>query len=474
MLVEGVVVPVEMERKPLRKKLRILYIPVILSVLCITVCIISSMLIYNKTYRFYTEQYYKIAQAFEQVSSFSSTLDLCQKLPSSTAYNNLADAYDIELLSACSDLFSTRFEFDNNERQEIESLYDIVRTSIPDKLNLLKDGINDSEKCKDALVAVRADVTTVADKLNHVIEKSIATGNKAYDNNRIDVYLIEGLMIAIFIGFIIVTAYLISFIEKRIIKPIRDIADWSRMFNDDYADMSDIEITDNDEISDISSAFNIVKAKLCEANKTKRDNESTLRKLREEEEYKKKFVKQLYDEKREKEIISSEAKRDGLTGLYNRRSFDALIDEFMSNKSVSSEGALFLIDMDNFKNVNDTLGHIAGDEALKTLAGAMRIVFPGGYLGRYGGDEFIAFVPSTCDDETLDRLGSSLCQKMDREFEHGGKSVRLSVSVGIVSTVGIGDYAELYMKADKALYFSKEHGRNQYTLASSLDNFTAD
>lgn len=215
MLVEGVVVPVEMERKPLGKKLRILYIPVILSVLCITVCIISSMLIYNKTYRFYTEQYYKIAQAFEQVSSFSSTLDLCQKLPSSTAYNNLADAYDIELLSACSDLFSTRFEFDNNERQEIESLYDIVRTSIPDKLNLLKDGINDSEKCKDALVAVRADVTTVADKLNHVIEKSIATGNKAYDNNRIDVYLIEGLMIAIFIGFIIVTAYLISFIEKE-------------------------------------------------------------------------------------------------------------------------------------------------------------------------------------------------------------------------------------------------------------------
>lgn len=122
-------------------------------------------------------------------------------------------------------------------------------------MNLLKDGINDSEKCKDALVAVRTDVTTVADKLNHVIEKSIATGNKAYDNNRIDVYLIEGLMIAIFIGFIIVTAYLISFIEKRIIKPIRDIADWSRMFNDDYADMSDIEITDNDEISDISSAL---------------------------------------------------------------------------------------------------------------------------------------------------------------------------------------------------------------------------
>ena len=251
MLVEGVVIPVEMERKPLKKRLRVMYIPVILSILGITVCIVNSMLIYNKTFRFYTEQYYRIAQAFEQVSSFTSTLDLCQKLPSSTAYDNLADAYDIELLSACSDLFSTRFEFDSNERQEIESLYDIVRTSIPDKLNLLKDGINDSEKCEEVLAAVRADITTVADKLNHVIEKSVAAGNKAYDNDRIDVYLIEGLMIAIFIGFIIVTAYMVSFIEKRIIKPIRDVADWSKMFKDDYADMSDIEITDNDEISDI-------------------------------------------------------------------------------------------------------------------------------------------------------------------------------------------------------------------------------
>ena len=177
----------EMERKPLRKRLRVMYIPVILSILGITVCIVNSMLIYNKTFRFYTEQYYRIAQAFEQVSSFTSTLDLCQKLPSSTSYDNLADAYDIELLSACSDLFSTRFEFDSNERQEIESLYDIVRTSIPDKLNLLKDGINDREKCEEVLAAVRADITTVADKLNHVIEKSVAAGNKASSPGRKDI-----------------------------------------------------------------------------------------------------------------------------------------------------------------------------------------------------------------------------------------------------------------------------------------------
>lgn len=459
----------EMNRKPLRKKLRVIYIPLIVFIIGITVCIVSSMLIYNKTFRFYTEQYYKTAETFEQVSRFTTTLDSYQKLSTSTVFDTLVDAYNDELLPACSDLYTTRFEFDSNERSEIEMIYDIANESLPDKLNELKDCIDNDKDSTVAFASVRADITSIADKLNHIIEKSISSGNQAYSDNKVDVYLLEGIMIAILVGFIVVTAYLIYFVESRITKPIRDVAEWSRMFKDDYADMSDLEVTDNDEIGDITTAFNHVKARLCEANKTKRDNESTLRKLREEEEYKKKFVKQLYDEKREKEIISSEAKRDGLTGLYNRRSFDSLIDEFMSNKSVSSEGALFLIDMDNFKNVNDTLGHIAGDEALKTLAGAMRIVFPGGYLGRYGGDEFIAFVPNTCDDETLERLGTALCQKMDREFEHGGKSVRLSVSVGIVNTVGVEDYAELYMKADKALYFSKEHGRNQYTLASSID-----
>ena len=99
----------------------------------------------------------------------------------------------------------------------------------------------------------------------------------------------------------------------------------------------------------------------------------------------------------------------------------------------------------------------------------MRIVFPGGYLGRYGGDEFIAFVTGVSTDEELEKLGQALCSTMDRMFESDGKSVHLSVSVGIVNTIGIDDYAELYMKADKALYYSKEHGRNQYTLASQIE-----
>jgi diguanylate cyclase (GGDEF)-like protein len=232
--------------------------------------------------------------------------------------------------------------------------------------------------------------------------------------------------------------------------------------------MDDLEYDTDDEIGALCKSFNIVKNNLAQASELKKENEAALRKLQNEEANKMKFVKQLYNEKREKETISSEAKRDGLTGLYNRRSFDSLIEDFVANKPNDTEGALFLIDMDYFKNVNDTLGHLAGDEVLKTLAGAMRMVFPAGYLGRYGGDEFIAFVTGVTSEEDLDRFGKELCKKMDREYESGGKSVKISVSVGISGTEGIDDYSELYMKADKALYHSKENGRNQYTIASKL------
>lgn len=124
--------------------------------------------------------------------------------------------------------------------------------------------------------------------------------------------------------------------------------------------------------------------------------------------------------------------------------------------------------MDDFKNVNDTLGHLAGDEALKLLAGAMRVVFTGAYLGRYGGDEFIAFIPAFKNEDELENHAAELCKKMNTRFENDQKYVNLSVSVGIATTDNISEYSELYMKADKALYYSKENGRNQYKLESRM------
>ncbi|MGN0374492.1 MAG: GGDEF domain-containing protein, partial [Butyrivibrio sp.] len=228
--------------------------------------------------------------------------------------------------------------------------------------------------------------------------------------------------------------------------------------------MSPLKFNKEDEIQQISESFNIVRDKMRESQKNNEELNEALSKLRKEEEYKKKFVQLLYEEKREKDTISNVAQHDGLTGLYNRRTFDDFVNEFIVRRPGNKDGALFLIDMDNFKGVNDSLGHLQGDEALKTLAGAMRVVFSGGYLGRYGGDEFIAFIVGCTTETDMERYAGELCRKMHKKLEYNGKTVQLSVSIGAASSVGIKACSELYTRADKALYHSKENGRNRYTV----------
>lgn len=452
-----------MARKSIKNRTALIFLPMLIFITVIAICIIISMESYNKTFRFYTDEYYKTVNCVVKMNDFMTTVDSYVSVDGNVSYDTLVECYKEKLRPASEDLYSIRFDFGESGTKAVEEAYDIICNNISADILQLP---NDNQAAYKNLLD---DFKTAYNIINGVIGSEIKTGNEAYEGRRIFVYVCEGLMIAVLLAFVGVAVYLIYFIKRKIVAPINDISEWSKLFRDEYTDMTELTCEGNDEISDLVGSFNIVKEKLIEVKNLKKENEVTLRKLKEEEEYKKKFVKQLYDEKREKESISSEAKRDGLTGLYNRRSFDALIDEFIGNKPVAMEGALFLIDMDYFKNVNDTLGHLAGDEALKTLAGAMRIVFPGGYLGRYGGDEFIAFVTGVSTDEELERLGKALCSTMDRMFEADGKSVHLSVSVGIVNTIGIDDYAELYMKADKALYYSKEHGRNQYTLASQIE-----
>lgn len=451
-----------MVRKSINKRISVIFIPMLLFIAAILVSIVITMNSYNKTFRFYSDEYYKTVKCVINMNDFMNTLDR-YIYDDGISYDELAYAYKEELRPACDDLFLSRFDFGSGAAHNIELVNDIIYNKISSYIIQLP---NDNDT---AYKAILEDISEAYRIINDVIGTEIRKGNDAYSGRKVFVYVAEGIMIAVLLAFVCVAIYLFVFMRKKVIKPIKDITEWAGLFRDEYTDMTELKYEDNDEIADLVTSFNIVKDKLIEVKNLKKENEVTLRKLKEEEEYKKKFVKQLYDEKREKESISSEAKRDGLTGLYNRRSFDALIDEFIGNKPVAMEGALFLIDMDYFKNVNDTLGHLAGDEALKTLAGAMRIVFPGGYLGRYGGDEFIAFVTGASDDADLEKLGQALCNTMDRMFEADGKSVHLSVSVGIANTIGIDDYAELYMKADKALYYSKEHGRNQFTLASQIE-----
>lgn len=159
------------------------------------------------------------------------------------------------------------------------------------------------------------------------------------------------------------------------------------------------------------------------------------------------------------------ASHDGLTGVYNRRSFDIIIaGEFERAKRYGRDLSLLLIDIDHFKRVNDTFGHVAGDNVLKELAGSLSgQLRSNDHLARYGGEEFVIILPETAIEMAhlfADRIRKSAGE---REYPLGGdRSAELTMSVGVSSyPAQATTLKELIHFADSALYEAKETGRNK-------------
>lgn len=154
------------------------------------------------------------------------------------------------------------------------------------------------------------------------------------------------------------------------------------------------------------------------------------------------------------------AKTDALTGLYNRYGLSEEMNRIYDRKELP---LLFAImDIDNFKSVNDTLGHAGGDEALKLLADTMRLVFGTHVLmARFGGDEFVLCIQNRDQENVqaqLDKLVRSMCQT----FTYGGGSVPLSISLGAVYMTEKVPYEKLFKEADSVLYDVKTRGKNSF------------
>ncbi|SFD46501.1 sensor domain-containing diguanylate cyclase [Clostridium uliginosum] len=169
---------------------------------------------------------------------------------------------------------------------------------------------------------------------------------------------------------------------------------------------------------------------------------------------------------REREILKVKSECDQLTGLYNKLTFFNKVEEKIKNNE-NNENILIFIDLDNFKTVNDYLGHIIGDEVLKDTAQKINSIFnkENNVNARFGGDEFCVFEENSSIlmiKEKIKRLSKLL------EESYIGKNnekVSVSASIGIASYPYNGtSLKELIEKADRALYKSKENGKNQITI----------
>jgi diguanylate cyclase (GGDEF)-like protein len=157
-----------------------------------------------------------------------------------------------------------------------------------------------------------------------------------------------------------------------------------------------------------------------------------------------------------------QARFDSLTGLPNRAHIEALLDEAIANSERRKQScALFLIDLDRFKQVNDTLGHPAGDVLLQRVAERLGAVLGGdGQAGRLGGDEFQAVFPGISEEGRLASIADRLIETISQPYLIHGHKVAIGASVGIaISRPGRTYRQALIKEADLALYSAKRAGR---------------
>ncbi len=170
------------------------------------------------------------------------------------------------------------------------------------------------------------------------------------------------------------------------------------------------------------------------------------------------------------------ATTDGLTGLANRLYFDAEARREIDRARRYKRPLSFLaIDIDHFKNINDTYGHAAGDTVLRQLARLLLVTLrEGDVVGRLGGEEFGALLPET-DRKGAEITAERIRQRVaDRNFQHDDQKIHVTVSIGVEEyRTDYGTRAEFFDAADKALYQAKSEGRNRVCPAAEPreDNF---
>ncbi|MHB1231039.1 MAG: putative bifunctional diguanylate cyclase/phosphodiesterase [Burkholderiales bacterium] len=178
-------------------------------------------------------------------------------------------------------------------------------------------------------------------------------------------------------------------------------------------------------------------------------------------------VRDIADRKRAEKTIAYQAYHDLLTGLPNRALFqDRLAQAINQAKRDNTQLAVMFLDLDKFKFVNDSLGHVAGDKLLKTLAARLRSCLREvDTLARLGGDEFVLLLPQINEATDATLIAEKILLALQQKFVIGDHELFASVSIGIVLYPDDADTSEnLIKRADVAMYHAKNQGRNNYQL----------
>ncbi|WP_195269512.1 diguanylate cyclase [Eubacterium sp. 1001713B170207_170306_E7] len=170
------------------------------------------------------------------------------------------------------------------------------------------------------------------------------------------------------------------------------------------------------------------------------------------------------EEMQEKEKMMAAAEKDFLTQTFNKGAAESRIQQWMKENEGKQKAGLLMIDVDDFKQVNDTFGHISGDRVLREVTKKISGIFrESDIVGRIGGDEFVVLMKNIQDTEAVTRKAQEIIQIFENCRVGVQKKYSISGSIGIALFPENGTtYKELLGNADQALYFAKAHGKNQF------------
>ncbi len=179
-----------------------------------------------------------------------------------------------------------------------------------------------------------------------------------------------------------------------------------------------------------------------------------------------------------REILARKASIDSLTSLYNRGAIIELLEkEIYRSKRENNLLGVIMLDLDHFKRVNDTFGHMAGDAVLREAAKRLsKVIRPYDYAGRYGGEEFLIVMPGCSFKNTRSRAEEILSQIRDPKMNIPEGILQITASIGYVSTELLDDFNPrlLIQMADSALYEAKSAGRNRIASINFFRNYKID
>lgn len=367
-------------------------------------------------------------------------------------------------------------EMDNDEQKAL--IHAICNSYRNYSENLSK--IISENNLESSLAEYYSNYTEDADYIDGYVEtlldKRFVEGQNYQKNMLSQMNVFRLVQISMFLILFAAIMYIILIVFFNIVSPVLRISASAKELADGNLDIDDVEYSDmkhDDEIKNLVKVFNTMKNNMKKVIEMQNRNLKMREQLDAQQQLAENAKKELQSAKYQNEILYKKANYDNLTGIFNRNAFENEVRNVIGSYTDKNIGALMVIDVDNFKMVNDTLGHQGGDEVLKLLARCLtNVLMNCGFAGRWGGDEFVGFINNAESIDFIKQKSSDLCRLMNRQFMFKGIIHGISISVGVCPMTKGYELKRAYENSDKMLYDVKEMGRNNYKIF--LDDIKAD